>query len=167
LERAVRRIEPGGKVTPMRKLLILVLAVPFILCACFDSDDPEGPDGNGDTSPYSGSFICSSAFVSSDCDYPAVAPPSTIDILIDGDVLMVEAATGVWDDNLKSGTATSAQICVPIGTPLDCVRCADYSFSIEFANPDSLWGTYTVTYQYSVECGTDECHTTYSIEAVR
>ncbi len=164
----IRYIEPGGKVAPMSRLLILVLVIPFILFACFDSDDPEGPDGGGDISPYSGSFTCRGTFISSDCDNPAVGPPSVIDVLIDGDVLMVEAATGVWDDNLKSGTATTSEpICVPIGTPLDCVRCADYTFSIEYATIDSLWGTYTVTFDYSAECGTDECHTVYAIEGVR
>jgi len=152
----------------MKRLLILVFAIPFILFACFDNDNPAEPDGNGDdVSPYSGSFICSSSFVDSDCNYPAEGPPSTIDILIDGDVITIEAAGGVWDDNLKSGTATSAQICVPIGTPVDCVRCADYTFSIEYAHPDSLWGTYTVIFHYSAECGTDECYTTYSLEAAR
>jgi hypothetical protein len=153
----------------MRRLLILVFVIPFVLLACFGEDDPTDPDGNGgDISPYSGIFNCSSAFVSSDCDYPALGPPSTIDILIAGDVLTVEAATGVWDDNLTSGTATSAQICVPMPSiATDCVRCADYSFSIEYANLDSLWGTYTVTYHYSAECGTDECYTIYSIEGAR
>lgn len=153
----------------MNKLLILIFAIPFILFACFDKDDPADPDENGgDVSPYSGSFTCSSSFISHDCNYPAEAPPSTIDILIDGDVILIEGAGGVWDDNLKSGTATSAQICVPMPSiATDCVRCADYSFSIEYAHLDSLWGTYTVTYHYSAECGTDECYTTYAIEAVR
>lgn len=151
----------------MRRLLILVLAVPFILCACFDSDDPADPDGGGDISPYSGSFTCMGTFISSDCDNPAVGPPSVIDVLIDGDDLMVESATGVWDDNLKSGSATSDPICVPLGDPLDCVRCADYTFAIEYATIDSLWGTYTVTFHYSVECGLDECQTVYAIEGVR
>lgn len=153
----------------MKRLLILALVIPFALFACFGDDDPTDPDENGgDVSPYSGSFTCSSSFVSSDCDFPAEGPPSTIDILIDGDLLMIEGASGVWDDNLKSGTATSAQICVPITSiHIDCVRCADYSFSIEYATTDSLWGTYIVTYHYSAECGTDECYTTYSIEAER
>jgi hypothetical protein len=153
----------------MKRLLILVFVIPFILFACFEKDDPAEPDGNGgETSPYSGSFICSSTFTGSDCNYPALGPASTIDILIDGDVITIESASGVWDDNLKSGTATSAQICVPMPSiATDCVRCADYSFSIEYAHPDSLWGTYTVIFHYSAECGTDECYTTYSIEAVR
>lgn len=153
----------------MKRLLILALVIPFLCLACFGDDDPTDPDGNGgDISSYSGSFNCTGNFVSSDCDYPAPGPPSVIDILIDGDALLVEAASGVWDDNLKSGAATSAQTCVPIpNIHPDCVRCVDYSFSIEYANIDSLWGTYTVTYHYSAECGTDECYTIYSIEAER
>ena len=151
----------------MKRLSILVLLIPFLLIACFGDDDPTDPDSGGDVSPYSGSFICSSSFMSSDCDYPAPAPPATIDISIDGDVMTIENAVGLWEENLLAGTATSNQTCVPVGPPLDCDRCFYYAFAVEYATTDSLWGTYTVTYPYSDECGTDECSTIYSIEAVR
>ena len=151
-----------------KSLLILVLAIPFVIFACFDSDDPSDPGGNGgDISPYSGIFSCNSSLVSSDCEFPAPAPPSTIDIFIAGDVIMIEDAVGVWEENLLVGSATSEEICVPIGTPLDCVRCADYTLEIEFATLDSLWGSYIVTFSYSPECGADACQTFYSIEGVR
>lgn len=151
-----------------KSLLILAFVMPFALFACFGDDDPSDPDGNGgDLSPYSGIFSCNSSLVSSDCNFPAPAPLSTLDILIAGDVITIEEAVGVWEENLLEGMATSAETCVPIGTPLNCVRCFYYSFLIEYAHPDSFAGTYTVFYSYSAECGADACQTVYEIEGVR
>ncbi|HER44528.1 MAG TPA: hypothetical protein ENO08_08730 [Candidatus Eisenbacteria bacterium] len=152
----------------MKRMLILAFVIPLVLYACFDSDDPAEPDGNnGDVSPYSGIFACSCAFVESDCSYPAPGPPSTLDVLIDGDVITIEGEVGVWAENTLTGIATSAETCVPVGPPLDCVRCFYYTFWIEYASPDSFSGTYTVVYPYSADCGTDECSTVYDIEGVR
>ena len=152
----------------MKRLIILALLIPFAVLSCFD-DDPADPDENNvEPSPYSGSFSVSSTFVGSDCNYPALPPLATLQITITDDVIAFGTTIGTWDESELTGTATSAQTCIPMPSiHEDCVRCFDFTYDIVFAEPDSFSGTYQVHYYYSLECGTDDCYTTYDIEGVR
>jgi hypothetical protein len=164
----MQRIESTREVSAaMKRILILALVIPIALFACFDDDDPAGPDENGDASPYSGTFTVTSTGPESDCNFPALPPGSPMQITVSGDVIAIGSVIGIWDDTDKSGTATSAETCVPIGTPLDCVRCFYYTFEIQYSHPDTFAGTYTVIYEHSVECEVGECYTIYAIEGVR
>ncbi len=153
----------------MKRMLILAFVIPFVLYACFDSDDPTEPDGNGEeTSPYSGTFTLTSTGPESDCNYPAPEYGSTLQIVVSGGVITIGTAVGAWNEGDTSGTATSSETCVPIPSIADdCVRCFYYTFDIQYSHPDTFAGTYTVIYEHSAECGVGECYTTYAIEGVR
>ena len=152
----------------MKRLILIVLCIPLVLLSCF-GDDSTGPDENGgEVSPYTGTFSLSNTFNGSDCNVPADPPPSTISITVTGDVIAFTTTIGTWDESESRGVATSAQICVPMPSiHEDCVRCADFTYDIVYADPDSFSGTYTVHFYYSLECGTDDCYTVYDIEGVR
>jgi hypothetical protein len=152
----------------MKWLLICTVCVSFLALSC-DGENSTDPDENGgEVSPYTGSFSLSNTFSSSDCGFPAEPPPSTISITVTEDVIAFNTTIGTWDDGELRGVATSAQTCIPIPSiHEDCVRCADFTYDIVYADPDSFSGTYTVHYYYSLECGADDCYTVYDIEGVR
>jgi hypothetical protein len=152
----------------MKRFIVIALLIPIAVLSCFD-DDPADPDENGgEISPYTGIFTVSSTFTGSDCDYPPDGPPGTLSMVITDDVIAFGTTIGTWNESELTGTATSAQTCIPMPTiHEDCVRCYDFTYDIVYSDPDSFAGTYTVHFYYSLECETDDCYTTYDIEGVR
>ncbi len=148
----------------MKPVPLMVFALALALSAC--SDDGIGPEG-ADLSAYSGTFYVTFVVVESNC---AIAPPldGNATITIRGDEIVWGSMIGSWEEEAKRGAGGSpSPTCIPINPGTGCEGCFTTSFDIVFASVDSFTGGYGAKYAYSPSCGTDSCHTYYSITGTR
>lgn len=148
----------------MKKFLIVLAAV--LLAASCNEDDPAAPETNKQVSPYSGTFNVDFQLEQTTCNFP---PPldQLNNITVDEEDFKWGGATGTWDEDEKTGYGTTAQTCVPIHPVTGCMGCFEIQYDVTFANPDSFYGDVTVPYDYSDECQTDDCSSTYDVTGVR